>query len=130
MRRQAEVGPLGMSREELPLTVKVAPCYPVQREMKKPSYDLGLIKGLMKDGSWIATVPAMDAAVDLGFDEEDMFDCIVTHLQETHLYKTMESEKKPGLMQDVYHITYQSERLYVKLPVVINAVVISFKEQD
>ena len=73
---------------------------------------------------------AMDAAVELGFDEEDMRDCIVNHLEETHFYKTMESEKKPGLMQDVYGITYQGERLYVKLQVVINAVVVSFKEQD
>ena len=73
---------------------------------------------------------AMDAAVELGFDEEDMRDCIVNHLEETHFYKTMESEKKPGLMQDVYRITYQGERLYVKLQVVINAVVVSFKEQD
>jgi motility quorum-sensing regulator / GCU-specific mRNA interferase toxin len=75
-------------------------------------------------------VAAMDAAVELGFDEEDMRDCIVNHLEEIHFYKTMESEKKPGLMQDVYRITYQGERLYVKLQVVINAVVVSFKEQD
>ena len=32
-------------------------------------------------------------------------------------------------MQDVYYITYQELRLYVKLQVVVNAVVISFKEQ-
>jgi hypothetical protein len=42
----------------------------------------------------------------------------------------MESDKKPGLMQDVYHITYRDERLYVKLQVVVDAVIISFKEQD
>ncbi len=98
--------------------------------MKKPRYDLALIKGLIKDGSWSATVTAMDTAVELGFDEEDVCDCIVNHLEETHFYKTMESEKKPGLMQDVYRITYQNERLYIKLQVVVNAVVVSFKEQD
>jgi motility quorum-sensing regulator / GCU-specific mRNA interferase toxin len=108
----------------------VAPCYLILGAMKKPGFDLGIIKGLIKDGSWSATVAAMDAAVELGFDEEDMRDCIVNHLEETHFYKTMESEKKPGLMQDVYRITYQGERLYVKLQVVINAVVVSFKEQD
>jgi hypothetical protein len=41
----------------------------------------------------------------------------------------MESEKKPGLMQDVYYISYQDLQLYVKLQVVVNAVVISFKER-
>lgn len=96
----------------------------------KPTHDLGLIKGLMKDGCWNITVTAMDTAVELGFDEEDIYDCIVNCLEETHFYKTMESEKKPGLMQDVYYITYQDLQLYVKLQVVVNAVVISFKEQD
>ncbi len=98
--------------------------------MKKPSYGLDLIKGLMKDGCWIATVAAQDAALELGFDEEDILDCIVNYLEETHFYKTMESEKKAGLMQDVYHITYQGQRLYVKLQVSGDAVVISFKELD
>ena len=116
-----------MSRKTLDSVV--ASCYLDRGEMK-PSYDLGLIKGLMKDKSWRATVAAMDTAVELGFDEEDIYDCIVNYLEETHFYKTMESEKKPGLMQDVYHITYQELRLYVKLQVVVNAVVISFKKQD
>ena len=40
----------------------------------------------------------------------------------------MESGKKKGLMQDVYHITYQEKRLYVKLQVNVQAVVVSFKE--
>jgi hypothetical protein len=95
----------------------------------KPTHDLALIKGLMKDGSWTVTVTALDTAVELGFDDEDIYDCIVHHLEETHFYKTMESEKKPGLTQDVYYITYQDLHLYVKLQVVVNAVVISFKER-
>ena len=96
--------------------------------MQKPAYSLALIKGLMKEGEWFLTVSALDAALELGFDKDDVFDCIVEHLQETHFYKTMESEKKRGLMQDVYYITYQNERLYVKLQVNVRAVVISFKE--
>jgi hypothetical protein len=31
-------------------------------------------------------------------------------------------------MQDVYYITYQGQRLYVKLQVNVRAVVVSFKE--
>ena len=83
----------------------------------------------MKDGSWILTVAAEDGAVEAGFDQDDVYDCIVNYLSETHFYKTMESEKKAGLMQDVYYITYQNCRLYVKLQVNVGAVVISFKEQ-
>jgi motility quorum-sensing regulator/GCU-specific mRNA interferase toxin len=95
----------------------------------KPTYALGLIKGLVQDGSWAVTVTALDTAVELGFDEEDIYDCIVNHLEESHFYKTMESEKKPGLMQDVYYIAYQDRQLYVKLQVVVNAVVVSFKQR-
>jgi hypothetical protein len=83
----------------------------------------------MNEGDWVLTAVALDTALELGFDEEDVFDCIVNHLEETHFYKTMEAEKKIGLMQDVYHITYQEQRLYVKLQVNATAVVISFKEE-
>ena len=51
------------------------------------------------------------------------------HLAETHFYKTMESEKKPGLMQDVYRITYQDEHIYLKLQVHGDVIVVSFKEE-
>ena len=81
----------------------------------------------MKDGSWILRESALDAAVEAGFDQDDVYDCVVNHLEETHFYKTMESEKKQGLMQDVYHITYHEHRLYVKLQVNVQAVVVSFK---
>ena len=98
--------------------------------MQTPTYPLALVKGLMKEGDWVLTSAALDAAVELGFDEEDVYDCVVNELQETHFYKTMASEKKHGLMQDVYYITYQARRLYVKLQVKVKAVVVSFKEDD
>jgi hypothetical protein len=82
----------------------------------------------MREGDWFLSVAALDAAVELGFDEDDVLDCVVNYLEETHFYKTMGSEKKPGLMQDVYYITYQGQRLYVKLQVNVRAVVVSFKE--
>jgi hypothetical protein len=110
----------------LPLDIQVAPCYLLS--VQKPSYSLAQVKGLMKDGGWILRESALDTAVELGFDQDDVYDCVVKHIEETHFYKTMESEKKKGLMQDVYHITYQEQRLYVKLQVNVQAVVVSFKE--
>lgn len=98
--------------------------------MEKPTYALGLVKGLMKEESWILTEIARDTATALGFDGEDVYDCIVNHLEDTHFYKTMESEKRQGLFQDVYHITYGGFRLYIKLQVNVDAVVVSFKERD
>jgi len=98
--------------------------------MAKPTYPLVQIKGLMKDQCWVLTESARDTVTELGFDEEDVYDCIVNHLDDTHFYKTMPSERKSGYFQDVYRITYQGFRLYVKLQVNVSAIVISFKEQD
>jgi len=106
----------------------VAPCYLFNEH--KPSYPLALIKGLMADGAWILRTSALDSALELGFDVDDVYDCIVVHLEDSHFYKTMESEKKKGLMQDVYYITCQDQRLYVKLQVNVQAVVVSFKEAE
>jgi hypothetical protein len=106
------------------LTYKVAWCY------HTPSYSLATIKGLMADGDWLMSGAALDTALDLGFDQDDVYDCIVNHLDEMHFHKTMESEKKAGLMQDVYYITYEQQRLYVKLQVNVRAVVVSFKGAD
>ncbi len=63
-------------------------------------------------------------------DEVDMVDCVLDHLAETHFYKTMVSEKNPDLMQDVYRITYQQKRIYLKLQVVGEwAVIVTFKQE-
>ena len=64
--------------------------------MAAPTFGLRLIKGLMKDGSWHSTEMARDTATELGFDEDEVFDCIVNHLEETHFYKTMESSSHSG----------------------------------
>lgn len=106
----------------------VAPCY--HQGVVKPTYSLTLIKGLIRDSSWLLTGSARDTATALGFDDEDVSDCIVNHLEETHFYKTMQAETRRGLMQDVYYITYQGIRLYVKLQVNVQAVVISFKAAE
>ena len=66
-----------------------------------PTYSLELIKGLMQDGSWVITGTAVDTAGALGFDEQDVYDCIVHQLCETHFYKTMPAQNKPSTMQDV-----------------------------
>ena len=96
----------------------------------RPTYELSLVKALMRDGCWIITESAADTAIAMGFDEADVYDCIVNHLVDTHFYKTMSATKRSGLMQDVYRITYRECRIYLKLQVNVNAVVISFKEQE
>ncbi len=94
------------------------------------TYPLDEIRQLCQQKHWTVTQSASDDALALGFDEEDIIDCIVNALAETHFYKTMPSEKRPELMQDVYRITYQGQRIYLKLQIVSGwANIVSFKEE-
>lgn len=73
----------------------------------------------------------MDGAFAVGFDDEDICECIREHLDGTHFYKTMAAAKRPGLMQDVYRVTYRQQPVYLKVQIVgAVAVVISFKADE
>jgi hypothetical protein len=77
-------------------------------------------------------VTALETAALMGFDDESVVEYIVEQLAETHFYKTMAATSVPGLMQDVYKISFEGQRVYLKLQVnrSQNAVVISFKEDE
>jgi motility quorum-sensing regulator / GCU-specific mRNA interferase toxin len=96
------------------------------------SYALLRCKELVKEGKYQITSTAFQPAVLMGFLDEDITDCIINFLAPTHFYKTMASEQKPGMMQDVYKITFEGKRVYLKLQ--INqaglVVIVSFKEDE
>jgi hypothetical protein len=100
--------------------------------MSEATYPLDWVKQLIGQSQWIVTGTALKTASDLGFDEEDILECITKELAETHFYKTMPSETRPNLMQDVYLITYQGQRLYVKVQVSDDdwVTIISFKKSE
>ena len=92
-------------------------------------YRLSEIQALVFQGSYHVTATARQGALEIGFDAEDVRDCVLA-LSDSHFYKYMFAEKVPGLYQDVYKIRYESVRVYLKLQINFdrNAVVISFKE--
>jgi motility quorum-sensing regulator / GCU-specific mRNA interferase toxin len=96
------------------------------------SYALQLVKELVKEDKYRITVTAFQTAALMGFLDEDITDCIVNFLEPTHFYKTMASEQKAGMMQDVYKITFEGKRIYLKLQINQSglAVVVSFKEDE
>jgi len=96
------------------------------------SYALLRCKELVKEDKYQVTVTAFRTALLMGFLDEDITDCIVNFLEPSHFYKTMAAEQKPGLMQDVYKITYEGKRVYLKLQVSQSghAVIVSFKEDE
>ncbi len=98
----------------------------------QPTYALLRLKGLVKEGKYRITISAFQTAALMGFLDEDITDCIVNCVAPSHFYKTMAAEQKAGLMQDVYKITYEGQRVYLKLQINQSglAVIVSFKEDE
>ena len=98
----------------------------------KPTYSLVQLKGLIGSGKYRITVSSFQSALLMGFLDEDITDCIFNFLEPSHFYKTMAADQKPGMMQDVYKITYEGKRVYLKLQISVSgyAVIVSFKEDE
>jgi hypothetical protein len=96
------------------------------------SYALLHVKELVREGKHLITRTALQSAMLMGFLDEDITECICDFLEPSHFYKTMPSEQKAGMMQDVYKITYEGKRVYLKLQINQSglAVIVSFKEDE
>jgi hypothetical protein len=95
------------------------------------TYDLYEIQALLRDPcKRFITRGCRKNAVSLGFsDDEDIIKRILK-LTPTEIYKTMTSNRIPGLWQDVYHSPEGTIVLYIKLQKSFNGqgVVIQLKE--
>jgi hypothetical protein len=98
----------------------------------QPSYPLKQIKQHIQQRNFRITETALQGAAMMAFLDEDIIDCVTTCLADSHFYKTMPAERVPGLMQDVYKIRYEGERVYLKLQISKSghAVVIAFKADE
>jgi len=97
----------------------------------RPTYSLARIQDAIQAGHyWITRKAGRDAAA-LELDEEDVKSCVL-NLKRCHFFKTMLSEKRPGLSQDVYRCRYAGISIYTKLQMGYRseAVVISFKRDE
>lgn len=73
---------------------------------------------------------AVAGAHELGFDREEIVEAVLS-VSPSDFYKSMESERFPGLWQDVYHLSFEGADLYVKLQMDAKGrgVVIQFKRR-
>ncbi|MGB0033531.1 MAG: type II toxin-antitoxin system MqsR family toxin [Candidatus Sulfotelmatobacter sp.] len=96
------------------------------------TYPLEQIKELFQQRNFRITETALQGAAMMNLLDEDIIDCVTTCLGDSHFYKTMAAERVPGLMQDVYKIRYEGERVYLKLQISKSghAVVIAFKADE
>lgn len=97
-----------------------------------PTYDLQLLQQLVGQGplSRSVTQIAREGAYHMGLDVPEII-AAVLQLGPADFYKTMESERCPGLWQDVYHLRFRGLDLYIKLQLSADrrAVVVQFKRK-
>lgn len=91
-------------------------------------YDLESIKKLIAQKRYVVTLSARQSYTALGFNDDEVLD-VINKLTPKHLYKSMTSHHNHTIWHDVYHSQHETIKLYIKLQINDNAIVISFKEK-
>lgn len=96
-------------------------------EKSTPHCKLVAVKSLIADGKVRATSTARLGAVALGLDFSHML-AVVNALAPADFYKSMTTHADHTIWQDVYRPTTPAGRLYLKLTVIDDLLIVSFKE--
>lgn len=80
----------------------------------------------MREGKVRATVAALSGAADLEFDFPEMVE-VVMLLKPSDLYKSMTTHADHRIWQDVYRPMTRAGRIYLKLTVAGDVLIVSFK---
>jgi len=96
-------------------------------EKRKPNCPLPVIQSMAKEGKVRATISAVAGAYALGFDFDEMVS-VVMALTANDFYKSMTTHADNKVWQDVYRPVTKTGEIYLKLIVVNDVLIISFKE--
>ena len=96
-------------------------------EKRKPHCPLSSIKTLIEAGKVRTTHAARTGANALGFDYAEML-AVVAGLKLTDFYKSMTTHADHTIWQDVYRPNTAAGDVYLKLTVIDDVLIISFKE--
>jgi motility quorum-sensing regulator/GCU-specific mRNA interferase toxin len=98
----------------------------------EPTYDLQELQRLIGQGEISSSITkvAEEGAAEFRWSRDDIVEAVL-ELEIQHFYKSMESEKIPGLWQDVYHLEFRGVGLYIKLQMGTSgrAFVVQFKKR-
>ena len=97
-------------------------------EKRTPHYDLVLVKRLLNERLFRITTVAMAGASAMQMDERDIV-VVVRDLSHGCFYKSMTSHADHRIWQDVYHPMTERGIVYLKLTVVDDLLILSFKER-
>ncbi|OOH90904.1 toxin-antitoxin system, toxin component [Pasteurellaceae bacterium 15-036681] len=96
-------------------------------EKRIPHYSLEQIKNLIVDRKVRTTKTALFDAHSLGLDFDDMLN-VINRLTRADFYKSMTTYTNHQIWQDVYRPYTEFGSLYVKLTVIDDLLIVSFKE--
>lgn len=96
-------------------------------EKGTPHCKLAVVKTLVDQGQVRTTKAAREGAAALALDFDAMLD-VIRSLTAADFYKSMTTHDDHRVWQDVYRPTTPSGEVYLKLTVVEDVLVVSFKE--
>ena len=96
-------------------------------EESTPHCKLARIKALTDSGKIRATRLANEGATALGYDFNAML-AIVKSLSSADFYKSMTTRTDHRIWQDVYRPMTSAGQIYLKLTVIDDVLIVSFKE--
>ncbi|MEZ5608186.1 MAG: type II toxin-antitoxin system MqsR family toxin [Burkholderiaceae bacterium] len=98
-------------------------------EKNTPHCKLAVVHGLVQVGAVRATASAFVGARELGINDLTGMCEVVMSLTSAHFYKSMTTHADHRIWQDVYHAqTVQGDAVYLKLTVIDDVLIVSFKE--
>ena len=96
-------------------------------EKRTPHCRLAVVNALVEAGKVSATRSARTGAAALGLEFSDML-AVVMALTPEDFYKSMTTYADHTVWQDVYRPSTQAGDLYLKLTVINDVLIVSFKE--
>ncbi|MCL2658195.1 MAG: type II toxin-antitoxin system MqsR family toxin [Betaproteobacteria bacterium] len=96
-------------------------------EKRIPHYKLPVVKVLVEAGKARTTYVALAGANKLGLEFPDMLN-VVMALTPADFYKSMTTHADHTVWQDVYRPSTRAGDVYLKLTVIDDVLIVSFKE--
>jgi len=96
-------------------------------EKGSPHCKLSLVKALIEAGKVRSTMSALSGAAALGLDFEGIVGVILA-MTSADFYKSMTTHADHRVWQDVYRPTTPVGEVYLKLTVIDDVLIVSFKE--
>jgi motility quorum-sensing regulator/GCU-specific mRNA interferase toxin len=96
-------------------------------EKATPHCKLAVVRALVEQGRVCATMTALAGAEAMGFNFDGML-AVVKALTATDFHKSMTTHADHRIWQDVYRPTTPVGEVYLKLTVIDDVLIVSFKE--